>query len=225
MSTEQQVVSALIHHQLQGGSRGFCIPRYTPCGWWECDLAYVTAAQYLVEYEVKLTRQDFLADAKKVQGGSRYRRRLQTLERYLQDEQSEDRRQSLQQQIQRTKDQMVTKHQRLAAGCPSGPSRFWYVIPDGMLELEDIPEWAGVITVTNPKLQLQPDTPESHQRQLLATHHWSYLHTQQVRQPRQLHRKKLPQTVLDHMRGVCYWRMLTYYTAGGRVEPVVEILK
>jgi hypothetical protein len=45
--------------------RGFCLPNYTPAGWWECDVFELTAAGYFREYEIKLTRSDFLADRAK----------------------------------------------------------------------------------------------------------------------------------------------------------------
>lgn len=44
---------------------GTTMPRYTPGQWWECDVAELTKAGYLREYEIKLSRQDFRADAHK----------------------------------------------------------------------------------------------------------------------------------------------------------------
>lgn len=40
-----------------------------------------------------------------------------------------------------------TKHQRLAAGYNFGPSRFSFVMPEGMVELVAVPSWAGLIYV------------------------------------------------------------------------------
>ncbi len=45
--------------------RSFVLPNYTSANWFECDVFEVTAAGYFVEYEVKLTLNDFKADAKK----------------------------------------------------------------------------------------------------------------------------------------------------------------
>ena len=42
-----------------------CMPNYTPRDWWECDVFCVSKAGYFTEYEIKLTAQDFRADAQK----------------------------------------------------------------------------------------------------------------------------------------------------------------
>ena len=55
---EDMLVRERWHH-------GTTMPRYTPRQWWECDVAELTGAGYLREYEIKLSRQDFRADAHK----------------------------------------------------------------------------------------------------------------------------------------------------------------
>lgn len=42
-----------------------CMPTYTPLGWWENDIYRVTKSGTWIEYEVKRSRSDFAADAKK----------------------------------------------------------------------------------------------------------------------------------------------------------------
>lgn len=83
--------------------------RYTPPGWWECDVYAITKAGYGVEYEIKRTRQDFHLDKTKRKGSGVY------------------------------------KHDLLANGDERAPSRFYYVTPKGLLSLDEIPEWAGLI--------------------------------------------------------------------------------
>ena len=187
---ECQVVSSLIHREFHSGAKGLSVPRYTPAGWWECDLAHVTKAGYLVEYEVKLTPADFRADAKKRQR-NRYGyqgTRFNELEPGY-------------------------KLDLLASGCPRGPCRFWYVMPRQMVALEQIPEWAGVIWVDQPKSRA------THSGRLAP---WGvrWLWLQSVRKPRQLHRTKVDQEVVDHMKSVCYYRMIKYYTDAGVVQPI-----
>ena len=102
-----------------------CVPRYTPRGWWECDLFEVTATGFFREYEVKLTVADFKADAKKVsqrflgydEAGSGYKRQY-----------ADER-----------------KHDFLVQASSRGPSRFWYVTPERLLKPEMLPSWAGLI--------------------------------------------------------------------------------
>jgi hypothetical protein len=45
--------------------QGRCMTNFTPKGWWECDLAYLTKSGYL--FEIKLTAADFRKDGEKVE--------------------------------------------------------------------------------------------------------------------------------------------------------------
>lgn len=82
------------------------------------------------EYEVKVTRADFFADADKAQEfGSRWTR------------------------DGRTPADVRKKHDLLAAGDARGPSAFWYVTPPGLVAPHEVPVWAGVIEIT----EHQPD--------------------------------------------------------------------
>lgn len=98
--------------------RNFCLPNYTPPKWWECDMFELTKAGFFNEYEIKLTRSDFKADARK------------TLENFNWATQTSTQR---------------NKHQEIAQ--PHGPRRFWYVTPEGLIQAAELPSWAGLITV------------------------------------------------------------------------------
>jgi len=93
-------------------------PRFTPTSWWECDLLAVSKARFGTEYEVKLTRADFKADTKKA------RRALGVYP-----------------------PQLEFKHMLLRQASERGPNRFYYVVPEGMIALNELPEWAGLIEV------------------------------------------------------------------------------
>lgn len=45
--------------------RTWCLPNYTPHGWFECDVMNISNAGYMQEFEVKVTKADFLADSAK----------------------------------------------------------------------------------------------------------------------------------------------------------------
>lgn len=92
------------------------LPNYTPADWFECDLFHITRAGYWHEHEIKLTVSDFKADEKKARAGYRYG--VVTKGR--------------------------SKHERLAAGDPAGPTCFWFVFPAGMVEPSSVPAWAGI---------------------------------------------------------------------------------
>lgn len=95
------------------------LANYTPGNWWECDVFQLTQAGYWHEYEVKVSRSDFFADKKKSKWGPFVGLK--------------DRR------------EYVTKHEVLELGLTSGPSRFSFVTPKGLLGIHELPKWAGLI--------------------------------------------------------------------------------
>lgn len=102
--------------------QSFCLPNYAPAGWWECDVFSVTKAGYWVEYEIKVSRADFLADARKSKWGPWVGQKDQR--------------------------QNVGKHDLLAQGSATGPSRFFFVFPAGLIPVADVPTWAGIVEAT-----------------------------------------------------------------------------
>ncbi len=100
------------------------VPNYTPDGWYECDLFYVTAAGFMREYEIKLTVPDFQADFKK---GDQVCEWDSSIRRFVQGR--------------------TTKHGRLAAGATQGPRQFWYVVPRQLITAVDVPSYAGLLWV------------------------------------------------------------------------------
>lgn len=98
--------------------RSFVMPNFTPHGWFECDLWQVTKAGYGVEYEVKVSRSDFKADFEKQSWIYFEGRRHPRV-----------------------------KHHDLRDRLPHAPTRFFFVCPAGLLTLEEIPEWTGLIEI------------------------------------------------------------------------------
>lgn len=77
----------------------------------------------------------------------------------------------------------VTKHERLSRGDPKGPCRFWFAMPEEIAEQVQIPEWAGLISfggrsMTGRVIKVAP----------------------------QLHRQKISDKVINHAKGVFYYR-------------------
>lgn len=160
---------------LKRDGKGTCLPCFTPRCWFEADVALLTDAGYFVEYEVKTSRSDFLADRRK--GGFAFQNGL---------------------------DHGQTKHQRLAAGDPQGPSRFYFVTLGGIVTAEDIPPWAGWI--------------EARQDDRRQPNCWSLW---PMKKARQLHRVK-PEALAEDMHKVYYYRM---HTAFDKVEELTNQLK
>lgn len=117
--TEDRAQSTL-WNELRNASK-IVVPNFTPRGWWECDMWSLTRSDYAQEHEIKLTRSDFLADAKKHKMmGTRYDRMTGT-------------------------GQVVTKYAAMQAATHDAcPKQFYYVTPRGMLFEDEIPEWAGL---------------------------------------------------------------------------------
>lgn len=116
--TANDAINALLRDRYR---RSVVMPRYTPIGWWECDVFELTNDGYFREYEIKLSVADFKADAKKKnvvqwEGGKR-------LETPRED----------------------FKHEHLALKTPGGPVQFWFVTPENLLSAEMIPSFAGLI--------------------------------------------------------------------------------
>jgi hypothetical protein len=118
--------------------RHFCVPCYTPVGWWEMDVCELTEAGFIHEYEIKLSRQDFMIDAKKIRKS--YNRATR---RY---------------------DIVKSKHQLLAAGDPVGPSTFTFVTAKDIVKIEDIPQWAGWIEHHDRRLVRRKESPTLHRQ-------------------------------------------------------------
>lgn len=123
--TEDSILRCLLRKRFL---KNLLMPRYTPKDWWECDLFEVTPAGYFCEYEIKTSRSDFFNDQKKADMRCSYYN-IQS------------------KKIANLQDSPDTKHKRLSNRCPPAPNRFYFVIPVGLVKIEEIPEWAGLIVV------------------------------------------------------------------------------
>lgn len=175
MSTQRPLNSRLIQARIFHSVRSSCrlaMPNYTPDRWFECDVWAVTKAGYGVEYEIKLSRGDYRADATKAHR-SKYRRIVEP--------------ETGMPRLERIPGN--SKHSLLAARSPVGPSRFWFVVPKGMVQPEEVPEWAGLMWASP----------------------WFELPTiQQIKRAPILHRQPACQKSIERAFTACYWRMWSY---------------
>jgi len=142
-----------------------CLPNYTPSGWWECDFFHLTKAGYMIEHEIKVSRSDFFADAKK----SKFT--------------------GINRSKEFPKGREDFKHQFLSQGHEHGPREFWFVVPDGLISLDEIPDFAGLKTAR--KVEMSGN---------------SYVATKVVKKAPFLHKEKAPQHIREHALSVCYYR-------------------
>lgn len=164
---ETRVLALLQNHRWR---KNLCVPRYTPAKWWECDLFELTPAGYFREYEVKLTRADFFADAKK--GGYDHSIKIPRDDGWGFNPAT------------------VKKHDLLTAGSTRGPVQFWFVTPAGILNLLDIPPWAGWIEIVL-------RNPGSN---------YSYFVENELKAAPRLHKNKFDPRSVDHARRTMYYR-------------------
>lgn len=130
--------------------QGFVLPNYAPAKWFECDIFQVTDAGYFVEYEIKVSRSDFRADAKKIAEKWGYtigpdgQRRFGKIADGL------------------------SKHDRLAAHDIEGPSRFYYLTPPGLIEPCELPPFAGLCVpiASYPGTEIVVKAPKLHGEKL-----------------------------------------------------------
>lgn len=152
-------------------------PNYTPKGWWECDVFELTEAGYFREYEIKMTLADFRADANKDK-------------RDWKAENFNDERHGW---------SVRNKHKLLSEHSTEGPAEFWFVCPEGVIPIEEVPEWAGLITA-----RLLNRDGKFRARVELAK-----------RAPR-LHNSPCDPKVIEHLNGIFYWRFHSHFTWRGQ---------
>jgi hypothetical protein len=153
---------------LERHSRNFCLPNYTPRKWWECDVFEVTESGYFREYEIKISRSDFRADKDKIK--SRWDGHLGIF------------------------GESVTTVKQQEIGKTHGPRQFWYVCPEGLIKVEEVPQWAGLIH--------------------MMRNSSSRLSEWEIKRAPNLHSEKFDEKRMLHAKGICYWRLHTQFSRG-----------
>lgn len=93
------------------------VPNFTPAGWWECDIFRVLKSGYTHEYEIKLSKSDYMADFKK---------QIVVAERLNKPP--------------------IYKHDLLKRKCDVGPNRFSFVFGSvALLNSVEVPDYAGIL--------------------------------------------------------------------------------
>ncbi len=117
---------------------GMLIPNWTPPGWWEADIAKILPSGRWHEIEIKLSKADFEADAKKCERIPSFRMAVPN----------------------------PTKHERLAAGDVKGPNQFYFALSESVAEQVKVPDWAGLYVVgiynNNRYLRIEKKAPILH---------------------------------------------------------------
>lgn len=131
----------------------------------ESDFVRVTKSGYAIEYEIKLSKSDFRADFNKAK---------------IKFEGYENR---------QVKYSSTTKHDWLDSG--AGPTEFYYVFPKGMIDIDNVPEWCGVIEVEDYYY------PHIRKNKILLWH---------TRKAKRLNKTPLSESKKKNMYVSCYYR-------------------
>ena len=97
---------------------------FTGYGLSECDVISISKSNYIYEHEVKISRSDFKADFKKEK------------HKFMTE------RKSIKERLIKENNQMVRDIWYLTS------NYFYFVVPDGLISIEEIPEYAGLIYVS-----------------------------------------------------------------------------
>lgn len=106
--TAKQITKVFVNHVMKNRSQNYVFPNVY-LGSWEADILEITTSKYSYEYEIKTSKADFKADAKKC-GGLRKK---------------------------------IMKSEVLEQG--KRVNHFYYLVPEGLLTVEEIPSYAGLI--------------------------------------------------------------------------------
>lgn len=168
--TEGAIQDALYHRVGLGLKHTIVLPNVHFWGW-ESDLVSVSKAGYAYEYEIKVSRADFLAEKRAVERARVYAQDPGSKPGHLDAKGERDRLlagdldcPSLHLPGKVTE----KKRQRLER---SRPARFWYVTTPGVVEsVDEVPEYAGWMEIESPKGKgmVYKDAPLLHRHKLTA---------------------------------------------------------
>lgn len=142
--TENKMTMALAEHRLHLSRYEIMLPNVYTARDNEVDLLCVRKSGLCDEFEVKLTRPDFLADKKKY---VRYRKPAYGEVKKFSS------------QSDAGKPYCKAKHQALEDG-DMQTNYFWYAVPEGLCEIDEIPDFAGLIVLTEKGALVVKKQPE-----------------------------------------------------------------
>lgn len=128
---ENDILRNLIRWTFDGSS--IMLPNYF-LGRWECDLYRINGNGFDMEYEVKTSVADFKMDCKKaISIFDGYEENFSQIGNGIMHK--------------AVKYKYETKHERLLAG--KRVSRFYFVVPENLIRLSEVPKGLGLIYATN----------------------------------------------------------------------------
>ena len=130
---EKQMQAILMNWVMGEKNHQWAAPNLTPLYHWEADLVSSTKAGLLHEYEIKVSRADFLADAKKIEKHS------DLVHRYLNGSKPRT-------QPRNDYERMLIKA-GLSIPTARTPNYFWYAVNGFEVEAREVVDYAGLLRV------------------------------------------------------------------------------
>lgn len=131
--TESTIQAILLTYAMERKNHQFAVPNVTMIYPWEADMVSVTSSWLVHEYEIKISRSDFLADKNKKMKHQDLQQRFSTGAEFRKPETTR----------QRTLFEMgLTTGFKIRV-----PNYFWYVTYGFDIEITELPPYAGWMTV------------------------------------------------------------------------------
>lgn len=165
--------------ELRSRNHEFVLPNFY-VGDWECDVYSILKSGYTEEYEIKITVADYKKDFEKAAHTYDWRTQARSLS---------------------------NKHMLIKQG--KRANRFYFVVPEGLIKPEDVPEYAGLYYA-------RPNKEFSRGRSV-----W----LQQVKAPRLLHKNKIDLTgnkPIHQIAQRCYSRYIDLFWRWDGEHPFPE---
>jgi hypothetical protein len=143
----------LLNDKYTGNCRYKVANIYVFKGNWESDFFVQKDNGYTYEFEVKVSRSDFLSDKKKVQKHSILQTGKYTNKSTLHTWNKETRQYDKEDKIQEIEHAIR-------------PHKFFYVVPGGMVTVEEVPSYAGLMYATDTSIETIKEAPFLHKETL-----------------------------------------------------------
>lgn len=152
--TEKQIQDVLEKHYDRGGIKYTVSNLYLFKNNWETDFLLVQKTSgYCYEIEIKTSRSDFFNDFKKVEKHTILREGTHQVKKY---------RYKFDPEAKKT----VTDHYYVTKEWKFRPNRFYYCVPENLIKIEEVPEYAGLMYVIGDKVKTVKEAKFIHKEKL-----------------------------------------------------------
>lgn len=128
----ESVLQRELYHWLQSAGHDLIVPNTSMAFGWESDLVSVTSAGYLCDYEIKVSRADWLRELRAANAVGGYMVKAREIAKWARHE-----------KLSGVSSVGPTNYR----GDVNHPSRFWVVAPEGVVADGELPAYAGLISV------------------------------------------------------------------------------